>query len=388
MGGADRGRRERGRSQERLNSGCVACVIRHRGLACYHNRIHTRKGKVFAYLFTLRYRTRYRPRQLIPQEPKVLSSPTQNHLGRAVVAAHAQLPLRAHGNRIFKLIQLRTLRALSKQHIALNPPGRDGKELIAHVRACRHREDIIQLLERALLRLGHPQEDHHQRAHVQAGVEAKRARRPEHTQQPREGDGEHGGPAETGGDGPGHADFAVREGEDFGGVGEGDGAFAGGVKGREEEDEERDHAEVGLAAGRDEEAETGGEEGPGHVGKGEEQESAAAPGVNRPDSRPGKDEIHQTETPGGEQSAYVACACLYEDGGRVEGDDVDAAHLLGQHDHERGEGGATHAGDGEEFHEARDVVALPNNRRLLDDLSVDVIQVTSSLEVRVSQPDQ
>lgn len=39
------------------------------------------------------------------------------------------------------------------------------------------------------------------------------------------------------GDGPGHADFSVAEGEDFCAVGKGDWSFSWGVEGREDEDE-------------------------------------------------------------------------------------------------------------------------------------------------------
>ena len=46
------------------------------------------------------------------------------------------------------------------------------------------------------------------------------------------------------GDGPGHADFSVTEGEDFCAVSEGDGAFAWGVKGRENENEQGDESNV------------------------------------------------------------------------------------------------------------------------------------------------
>lgn len=106
----------------------------------------------------------------------------------------------------------------------------------------RHRKHVIQLLERALLGLGHPEEDHDQRGQVQGSVEAERADGVEGAEQAREGDAEHGGPEEARGDGPGHADFAVREREDLCAVSEGHGTLTGRVEGCEEEDEERDEA--------------------------------------------------------------------------------------------------------------------------------------------------
>jgi len=101
-------------------------------------------------------------------------------------------------------------------------------------------EDVVEFLEGALLGLGDEEEDEHEGGEVEAGVEGEGADGVEGAQDAGEGDGEDGGPEEAGGHGPGHADFAVGEREDFGRVGEGDGALAGGVEGREEEDEEGD----------------------------------------------------------------------------------------------------------------------------------------------------
>jgi hypothetical protein len=47
--------------------------------------------------------------------------------------------------------------------------------------------------------------------------------------------------------GPGHADLAVGEGEDFCAVGEGYGAFSWGVERREDEDEQRHESNVRSA---------------------------------------------------------------------------------------------------------------------------------------------
>ena len=135
----------------------------------------------------------------------------------------------------------------------------------------------------------------------------------------------------------------------------------------------------------DDEAETGGQEGPGHVGEGEEEQSAAAPGVDRPDGGPGEDEVDETEAEGGEEGVQVGGSSLGEDGGGVEGDDVDTAHLLSEHDHERRQSRAADTGDGEELDEAGDVVGVPDDVGLLLDLRVDVVQITGRLQRRVSQ---
>lgn len=107
------------------------------------------------------------------------------------------------------MVQRLQLGALVAQHIALEPPGRRLGDLVTHMLACRDRKDIIQLLEGALLGLGHEEEDQHEGRDVQTGVEGEGADRVERAQDAREGDGEHGGPEEAGGHGPGHADFAV-----------------------------------------------------------------------------------------------------------------------------------------------------------------------------------
>lgn len=77
-----------------------------------------------------------------------------------------------------------------------------------------------------------------------------------------------------------HSHFSVSEREDLGRVGERNGSFTGGVEGSEEEDEEGDERYPGAAVRRNVEAEAGSEEGPCHVGEGEEEEVAATEGIN------------------------------------------------------------------------------------------------------------
>ena len=112
-------------------------------------------------------------------------------------------------HRTIELVQRLQPGSLLEHHVALEPVRQRLGELIIHVRARRHGEDVIQLLERALLGLGHPEEDHDQRCHVQAGVEAESADGVKGAEKAREGDAEDGGPEEAGCHGPGHADFAV-----------------------------------------------------------------------------------------------------------------------------------------------------------------------------------
>ena len=70
--------------------------------------------------------------------------------------------------------------------------------------------------------------------------------------------------------------------EHLSGIRKRNGSLAGGIEGGEEVDEEGDEAEVGGAGAGDQVAETGGEERPGHLREGEEEEGPAAVGVDRP----------------------------------------------------------------------------------------------------------
>ena len=67
-------------------------------------------------------------------------------------------------------------------------------------------------------------------------------------------------------------------------------SFTRRVEGVEEVDEQRDEPEVGAAALGDPEAEACRHQGPAHVGEGEEEEGAAAEGVDCPDGGPGAGE--------------------------------------------------------------------------------------------------
>ena len=60
-----------------------------------------------------------------------------------------------------------------------------------------------------------PEEDHDKSDDVETGVEAERALWSHDEQHAGESQGEDERPAQTGGDGPGHADLAVREREDL-----------------------------------------------------------------------------------------------------------------------------------------------------------------------------
>ncbi len=131
------------------------------------------------------------------------------------------------------------------------------KKQRSQIKATTHH--VIQLLQGPLLRLGNEQEYHAKRNDVQTAVETKSALNRKGSDHLRPRERQHGGPEEARGDGPGHADFAVGEREDFCRVGERDRTFAGGVKGGEDENEEGNKAEMCRGGDGDEEAHASGE---------------------------------------------------------------------------------------------------------------------------------
>ena len=162
----------------------------------------------------------------------------------------AQLPghVGLVGDAVVEVVQRLEHVAAVPQHVALDPV-RDGLgELVLDEAARGHGEDVVELLERALLGLRHEQEDHDEGQHVEAGVEAEDADGVHDVKHLGQADGEHGRVEEAGGHGPGHADLAVRQREDLGRIGEGNGALARRVKCGEDVDEERNAAKLGVAA--------------------------------------------------------------------------------------------------------------------------------------------
>ena len=126
----------------------------------------------------------------------------------------------------------------------------------------------------------------------------------------------------------------MRKGKHLGRVRVRDRPLAWRVESGEEEHKESDTAQVRLGITRNVEAEAGGQQGPGHLGKSEEQQGAATVGVDGEDGRESEEEVDQTESPRRKQSLGNASTGLLEDSRGVEGDDVDTTHLLRQHDDE------------------------------------------------------
>ena len=78
------------------------------------------------------------------------------------------------------------------------------------------------------------------------------------------------------------------KGEDLGGVGERNGSFTWRVEGSKQEDEEGNETDVSSARFRDVEAESGSQEGPGHLGESEQEKGPSSICIDCSDGRPGE----------------------------------------------------------------------------------------------------
>lgn len=140
-----------------------------------------------------------------------------------------------------------------------------------------------------------------------------------------------------------------------------------------------------LQPGRDQGAETSGQERPGHVGEREQQQCSSTESVNGPHGRESEQEIDETETPRGPQCLESRESRVGEDGGGVEGNDVDTAHLLGNHNGERGESCTADTRNGEELDETGEVVVVANHLGLNLELCVNGIEIASGLDGVVTE---
>lgn len=105
-------------------------------------------------------------------------------------------------------------------------------------------------------------------------------------------------------------------------------------------------------------------------------------------SRPRKDEVDQAKPETSHQSHVVGSSGLLEHGTRVERDDVDTAHLLGNHDDKRGQCRATETGNGEEFDKTLNICRAVNNLPLDLKLRVDIVQISCCLDRVVAKAEK
>jgi len=171
------------------------------------------------------------------------------------------------------------------------------------------------------------EEDHDESRHIERSVEAESTRWRHCCEHAWPSEGEHGSPEETGRHSPRHPNLPVRQREYLSRVSERHWTLTRAVEGRKQEDKESNAAEMGGALLWNVETEPSGEEGPRHLREGEKEQCSATEGVDRPDGWEGEDEVDQTEAETGQQGSQVRGASLREDTGRVESDDVNAAHL-------------------------------------------------------------
>ena len=77
------------------------------------------------------------------------------------------------------------------------------------------------------------------------------------------------------------------------------------------------------------------------------------------------------------QEAKSACCCAYpaseKDSRGVKGDDVDATHLLRDHDEKTGKCSTTNTGNGKEFHKAREIVTPLEYFHLFNKLTMNIV---------------
>jgi hypothetical protein len=173
--------------------------------------------------------------------------------------------------------------------------------------------------------------------------------------------------------------------EDFSRVCEWDRPFTWGVEHGKEIDEQCHQPQVDFKVYGNQRAESGSQERPRHVGKREEEQCSSPKRVNGPECRERKKEVDKTEAPRSPQCLILIKARRHEDCGGVECDDVDTAHLLRNHDSERGKGRAANSRNGEELDKASYVVALADDGRLNFELFMDVIEIASCLERAVAK---
>jgi hypothetical protein len=84
--------------------------------------------------------------------------------------------------------------ALLSKDVALNPPWKHTEELMAHEGPHRYSEDVVELFESTLLRLGDEKEDHAESQYVESCVETKGARRSHGIEHTRDSDRKHCSP--------------------------------------------------------------------------------------------------------------------------------------------------------------------------------------------------
>jgi hypothetical protein len=104
---------------------------------------------------------------------------------------------------------------LATKHRCLPPVWQHLVPVVSLKLSGRHLEHRVKFLQTQFRGLRNEQVDHDEGDDVETRVETKGTRHAERIQHRGKGEGEYGRPEETGCDRPGHANFAVSEGETF-----------------------------------------------------------------------------------------------------------------------------------------------------------------------------
>lgn len=250
---------------------------------------------------------------------------------------------------------------------ALDPVRHHDLQLIPNVCLGGHGENLVEFLERKLLGFAHEAEYHEPRYEVESSVETERTSGRHDGLHAGEGQGENTGEGVVDADGPGHALLTLDGREDLCRILKRYRAFAEGVADGEEVDEEDDRSDLSAfrGCGGRQEGETRSEQEETHERERDHAEGSAALGVDQEKRGDRKDDLDSAVAQGGIQRLRLVVADILEDGGTVEGDDVDTTHLLGKHDGGCSVVGAPDPGHPEAVPETSEIVGSGSQLLLL-----------------------
>ena len=284
-----------------------------------------------------------------------------------------RFPITLGPSLVFELVEFGALGSLSPQDVASEPPRQHLCELVLGMCSSRHSEDVIQFFQSPLLGLIQEQEDHPESNEVHRGIETECALNTKGFQLTWERDWYHSSPEVVGGYSPWHTNLTMRKREHFCRVCEGNWSFSRRVEGVVDVNEESDQSKMGTTARRNPVAHASQKKTPAHVWKREQEQTSASIGIDSPDCRPCEEKVHSTKPEGSQKSADIGCSSLNEDGGWIEGDNVDyslvrkswsrerdikltSAHLLSNHDHTRCLSSTAETRNREQFEETSEKV--------------------------------
>jgi len=289
-------------------------------------------------------------------------------------------------NRVLRSVQVSKVGVLVAEKVSLEEVRKSLLDLVRGKLARGNGKDLVELLKGTLLSFRKQEEDHDEGNDVETGVEAERSGRGHRGQHSRERDGKDSGPEQTRRYSPSHAHLSVGKREDLGRVRERNGSLADRVERGKEEDEES-NAPNPRRAGRlrNEERQTGSKQAPRHLRERRQHERPSAKRVDRDEGREGKQEVDRAKAERGIERLSGRVVGEDKDGGRVKGNDVDTAHLLRKHDDTRCDRRSSDSRDGPKLDESLDEAVSLDDLGFFLDLEVDVVEISSGLNVVVTE---